>query len=167
MQPLFYQWQFNGTILAGATGTSFTLNAVQTTNGGNYAVVITNTLSARTSGVAVLTIVSPPAILSQPVSRTNAPGSAAAFAAGVSGTAPVTFQWRWNGAGLTNNARISGATLTNLVITGVQTGDAGNYSLLASNLAGTVASASARGKVSPPGNPRARRWRWRWPMART
>ena len=56
VDPLRYQWRFNGTNLAGATNNSLTLTNLQTTNGGNYAVVVTNTAGAVTSSVAVLTI---------------------------------------------------------------------------------------------------------------
>ncbi len=37
-----YQWQFNGTNIASATGTSYTINNVQTNNAGNYSLVASN-----------------------------------------------------------------------------------------------------------------------------
>ena len=40
--PLSYQWLFNGAGVVGATGASLTLTNVQLTNGGSYAVVVTN-----------------------------------------------------------------------------------------------------------------------------
>jgi GH25 family lysozyme M1 (1,4-beta-N-acetylmuramidase) len=54
--PLRYQWRFNGTNVAGATNSSYTLANLQTTNAGNYLVVVTNSAGGTTSDVAVLTI---------------------------------------------------------------------------------------------------------------
>lgn|GEM_PF-932053 len=55
--PLSYQWRFGGTNLTGATGTSLTLTNVQSTNVGNYSVVITNAGGSVTSSNALLSIV--------------------------------------------------------------------------------------------------------------
>ncbi len=54
--PLTYQWQLNGTNLAGATGSSFTLNAAQLTNAGLYSVVVSNAGGAVTSPAAVVNV---------------------------------------------------------------------------------------------------------------
>jgi hypothetical protein len=56
-----YQWRFNGAAIAGATGPAFQILNAQTTNGGSYSVVVTNSGGALTSGVAVLTVTVPPA----------------------------------------------------------------------------------------------------------
>jgi len=61
--PLSYQWYFNGmNVLGGATNTSLTLTNVQTTNAGNYAVVVTNAFGSATSSNAVLTVPIPPTV---------------------------------------------------------------------------------------------------------
>lgn len=57
--PVAYQWTFNGTNIAGATGSQLVLNNVQLTNAGNYAVVVTNAVGSITSSNAVLAIISP------------------------------------------------------------------------------------------------------------
>ena len=54
--PLSYQWFFNNTNLSGATNFSFTRNNVQSTNAGNYFVVVTNVVGSVTSSVAVLAL---------------------------------------------------------------------------------------------------------------
>jgi hypothetical protein len=55
--PLAYQWQFNGTNIANATTSSFSVtNATPQTNQGSYSVVVTNDYGAATSAVAVLTV---------------------------------------------------------------------------------------------------------------
>ena len=57
--PLSYQWSFNGTNLSGATNSSLTLNNVQFSQTGNYAVLVTNSYGLVTSSNAMLTVVYP------------------------------------------------------------------------------------------------------------
>jgi len=47
--PLFYQWQFNGTNLAGATGSTLTLTNLTAMNAGAYRVVIANAVGTITT----------------------------------------------------------------------------------------------------------------------
>jgi hypothetical protein len=54
--PPQYQWQLNGTNLAGATASSFTLASVQASNAGSYSVRVYNTFGSVTSAPALLTI---------------------------------------------------------------------------------------------------------------
>jgi hypothetical protein len=135
--PLRYRWSFNGTALAGATNASLTLTNVQTTNAGNYSVVITNNAGSATSTVATLTVYVPPAITNQPQSQALMLGQDASFSVGASGTAPLNYQWSFNGT------NISGATNTSLTFTNVQTTDAGNYSVTVYNFYGSVTSTVA------------------------
>ena len=57
--PLSYQWNFNGTNLSGATNTSLTLTNVQSSQAGNYAVLVTNVYGSILSSNAALTVISP------------------------------------------------------------------------------------------------------------
>ncbi|MGD0941422.1 MAG: fibronectin type III domain-containing protein, partial [Terracidiphilus sp.] len=55
--PLTYQWQSNGTAIAGATDPSYTIPATTVANNGtDYTVVVTNAIGSITSAVAVLTV---------------------------------------------------------------------------------------------------------------
>ena len=54
--PLFYQWNFNGTNILGATNTTLTLNNVQLTQAGNYSVRVANSAGSTNSVAATLTI---------------------------------------------------------------------------------------------------------------
>ena len=58
-QPLHFQWQFNGTNLAGATSSSLSLVNVHAPNAGNYRVIMTNIFGSVTSSVATLTVLVP------------------------------------------------------------------------------------------------------------
>jgi hypothetical protein len=76
-------------------------------------------------------------ITNQPASQIVAFGADATFTAGVSGTAPFSYQWRFQGAAL------SGATNASLTITNVQAASLGGYQLVVANLAGSATSALA------------------------
>ena len=54
--PLSYQWEFNGTNIAGATNTTLTLTNVQLSQAGNYAVLVTNFYGSVLSLNALLII---------------------------------------------------------------------------------------------------------------
>jgi hypothetical protein len=148
--PLNYQWQFNGTNLSGATGTSLILAGVQPANAGSYRVVVTNATASLTSAVAILTVLLPPVIAAQPQSLTNVAGTLANFTATATGSAPLGYQWQLNGTNLANGGRISGARTNSLSITNVQPTDAGSYALVVSNAVGVATSAVATLAVSGP-----------------
>jgi internalin A len=141
---LNYQWQFNGVSVVAATNTSLALTNVQTANAGSYTVVVTNTLGSVTSAIAVLTVLMPASIMSQPQSRTNFMGSDASFSVTASGTPTPTCQWQFDGA------IIPGATGTNLLRSAVQFADAGAYRVVVTNVAGSVTSAVATLTVACP-----------------
>ena len=77
--PLRYQWRLGAAAIASATNTSFTLTNVQTGNAGSYRCVITNVVGAVTSSVAVLTVLVPPAIATNPTNKTVVAGIDAPF----------------------------------------------------------------------------------------
>ena len=57
--PLYYQWQKNGTNIAGATSATDTIAAAQLTDAGSYAVIVTNSVGSVTSSAATLTVNDP------------------------------------------------------------------------------------------------------------
>lgn len=54
--PVTYQWQKDGTAVAGATTATLNVNNVQRGNLGNYALVATNSVGSTTSNAAALTV---------------------------------------------------------------------------------------------------------------
>lgn len=83
-----------------------------------------------------------PAILFPPQSRTNHPGTRAAFTVSADGTGPLTYQWRRNGVPLTDGGAVSGATTPTLTFSSVVASDAGNYDVIVTG-SGNVTSAPA------------------------
>lgn len=62
--PFTYQWRWNNANLAGATNIALTLSNLQTSNSGNYQVVLTSASGSATSSVATLTVLLPPPYVS-------------------------------------------------------------------------------------------------------
>jgi len=152
--PLRYRWSFNGTNLAnggrinGATNATLMVSNVVAGDAGPYRVAVTNGYGSVTSVVAALTVLFHPGITQQPQSQIKVVGDTASFVAGVSGTPPISCRWFFNGTLLAGGGRVSEATNTAFTITNLQTRDAGNYMLVATNSYGAVTSAIASLTVS-------------------
>ncbi len=89
----------------------------------------------------------PPAISGQPQSIYALVGRPAQVkATGVSGTAPLTYQWTLNGTNiqlLADSANFTGATSNTLTILSVAAIDAGSYQLTVTSIYGTAVSSNA------------------------
>ncbi len=75
-----------------------------------------------------------PAITQQPVAQAVSSGASATFTAAASGSPAPNFQWRKNGA------TITGATTSTLIIASAQAADDADYSVVATNAAGSAVS---------------------------
>jgi hypothetical protein len=94
-----------------------------------------------------------PGITTQPVAQTVIAPAAASFSVTASGTAPLTYQWRSSANG-TDWTAIAGATSASYDTGATDAGMNGRYySVVVSNAAGSVASASAQltVQIPPPG----------------
>jgi RHS repeat-associated protein len=138
--PFTYQWKSNGVSLAGANGSSYTRLVV--TNEAVYSVVVSNTTAKVTSSNAQLYVTTPLALVTGPASQTLVQGTNASFTVTVSGNY-LTYKWSANGVALNNSTHIAGATSSTVTVSNILGSDAGTYSVVVSNLFGTVnASAS-------------------------
>jgi hypothetical protein len=72
-------------------------------------------------------------------------GGSASFTVTATGSAPLSYQWSKDGSA------INGATSATYTINGVASANAGSYSVLVSNSAGSVTSASATLTVTTAG----------------
>ena len=144
--PLNYQWRFNGTPAGGASSssTSYTVTAATTANAGNYDVIVSNTYGSVTSVVAQLTVLVPPSITTQPTNQTVVAGSNANFQVSAAGTSPLAYQWWFNGS----NAMGAGTNV--LTVTNAQAAQAGAYSVVVTNSAGSVTSSVAMLTIGVP-----------------
>lgn len=141
--PLSYQWRSNGVALAGATNATLVFNNVPTNAAASYSVVITNSVGSVTSSNAVLTVNAPPVITVQPVSQSVVAGSNVTFTVAATGTAPLSYQWRFNGTNLGDGGRVTGANGSTLSVANLVINDTGSYDVVVTNVAGTVISSNA------------------------
>ncbi|HEY3913872.1 MAG TPA: immunoglobulin domain-containing protein, partial [Verrucomicrobiae bacterium] len=132
-----FQWQFDGTNIAGATNASLTLTNVQAIDAGSFTVTITDLAGSTTSSNAVLTFLSAPAITASPASQSVLAGTTVMFSSAATGTAPLTYQWQFDGT------NIAGATNTTLTVTNALVSNAGSYTMVATNPYGTATSSAA------------------------
>jgi hypothetical protein len=140
---LSYQWQFNGSSIAGATTTNLILTNVSPAQAGSYTVLVSNTNGSTMSQPATLTVRTPPVILAQPQGRVVDPGSNATFSVTAGGLGPFTYQWRFNGGS------IAGATASNYTRSTVQHTHGGIYSVTITGPGGSTNSAGAELIVRP------------------
>lgn len=140
--PFTYQWRFYGINIPGATSPTLTLTNVQTNLTGHYVVLIKNPRGAITSDVATLEVLTPPVIVTQPVGSTNLVGDLVTFTVEAIGSTNLSYHWRFNGTNLpgifTNSLTVDSVTVTN----------AGDYSVIISNLVGMAVSSNATLAVS-------------------
>jgi hypothetical protein len=146
-----YQWYKNGSLISGATASSYTIPSPGALDAGNYTVFVYNTAGSVISNAATLTVnsappplvVTAPSIISQPASVSVIAGASASFSVSAGGTSP-SYQWYKNGS------LISGATASSYTIPSPGALDAGNYTVFVYNTAGSVISNTATLTVGPP-----------------
>ena len=98
-----YQWWNSAGAIQDATNADYDLNPAQTNNSDNYFVIVANDYGAITSAVATLVVYLPVAITGQPQSQTVPAGSDVTLSVTATGTAPLTYQWQFNGTNLPND----------------------------------------------------------------
>jgi hypothetical protein len=130
---LGYQWQLDGGIISGATSSTLTITNISDSDAASYLVVVSNSYGSVTSSIATLTVVH----ATEPTNVLTLAGSSATFAVSLTGTASFHYQWQFNGGNLLN------ATNATFTIFPVGTNDAGFYSVVISNMAGSVTSSNA------------------------
>ncbi len=94
-------------------------------------------LSVTSSPVNITIYPQSPSITSQPQSQSVTAGTNVTFSVSVSGSAPFAYRWRLNGTNL------AGAVSSSLSLNNVQPLQAGAYSVVITNAAGTVTSSGA------------------------
>lgn len=134
--PLQFQWRLNGIELADQTNATLLLDYVVLDHEGDYDVYVSNPAGSVFSPSARLQVDAPPVVLEPPVSVTTYPGSNVLFSVTAVGSAPLRYQWRFNGVPL------PGANGPSLLLTNVALSHLGAYSVVISNRVGwTEASA--------------------------
>lgn len=132
---LTYQWYRNGLALPGATAPTLTLTPVGAADFGRYLVVVSDGTGGSASSIALLEEANAPVIVSLPGTAPIPFGTSTTLTVGVTGTAPMSFQWYRGDSGDTANP-IAGATSASYVTPALNAWT--RYWLRASNAFGAV-----------------------------
>lgn len=124
-QNLQYQWKKDGTVIPGATNTSYAVFNATATDAGTYSVTVTGDCQPSLNASAVLTITPSPKITAQPVDISACEGENATFT--ITATGATGYQWRKNGVNIAPGG--NSATLT---LSAVTSNDVGSYDVVVS-----------------------------------
>jgi hypothetical protein len=146
---LGYQWQKNGTNIAGATQPTLTIASAAVADNGTYRAVVTAShgqFAAQTiSANAILTVATPAAVAGagDKVVAETKPLSLTAAATAAAGMSPPAYQWRKNGVD------IADATAATFTIATARPSDAGVYAVVVSSaINGFAVTSTASSNVS-------------------
>ena len=132
------QWQDNGVNITDATNTTLVIPGVTfALDGHQYCIIASNSAGVATN-CALLHVVVPPLIQTQPVSLVVTQTQSATFSVvSTNGVPTPTFQWFFG------NVAIPNATNTSYTIASAQVANAGSYKVTVANVVGSDTSSNA------------------------
>jgi len=142
-EPIAYSWWKDGEVIPGQTNLALQIATVQPGQDGLYQFAVGAGGAIALSAPARVTLLTPPAITSEPQSQTVSAGGIAMLSVTVSGTPPIEYLWYRYDQALTTQ------TNATLRIEPVGLLDEGNYCVLVYNNYGAVTSQVARLTVNP------------------
>src|SRR6185312_7520052 len=131
---LTYQWYKGGTIIGGATSSTYSISHASTTDAGSYTVTVSGATgcSSVTSSPAATLIVNQLISITQPAPVEVCDNAASvSFSITANGTNP-TYVWRKDGIPFDDGGNISGTKTPTLTITNPHAADAANYDVVVS-----------------------------------
>lgn len=137
-EPLSYEWRVGGTVVPGQNAPVLNLQSIQV--GSTVSVTVSNGAGSVTSREVAVTLVDgaaplqPLGIVRQPLATTVTVGNTATLAVQTEGGGSIGYQWQRNGVD------IAGATEAVYALASAQAADAGNYRVIVSRGADTLAS---------------------------
>ncbi|MGE3165612.1 MAG: immunoglobulin domain-containing protein [Planctomycetota bacterium] len=135
--PLGYQWRRNGVNVPGANASTLMLNPLAPADAGSYDVEISNSCGVVVSDTVPVVVLTAPVVVLSPMSATPCEGDMVTLSIMVTGSAPLTYQWRKDGM------PIAGAEAASFTIGAVQAADTGSYDVEVSNPCGSAVSGVA------------------------
>ncbi|HEU5071191.1 MAG TPA: hypothetical protein VFV96_12365 [Verrucomicrobiae bacterium] len=145
-----YQWQFNGTNIAGATNGTLTLLNVSSNDEGSYRAIVSTGAGSVLTSDATFTLVRPPVIASTAPANPGEVWITNFFTLNVAATAagqsqfPLSYQWQFNGTNLASG------TSSNYYVYFSPTNE-GEFTVGVSNAAGSTNAGPWRIHLLQPG----------------
>jgi len=135
---LVYQWICNGNELSGENSSQLTFANIGSNQAGDCRVRVSNSNGFVLSQTVTIKVISPPSILTGPVSINAVLGSRVSLNVSVGGVGPFSYQW------FKNNQELEGATGQVLTFDPLKSSENGDYHIRVSNSAGSVTSQKAK-----------------------
>jgi hypothetical protein len=136
--PLSYQWQKDGSNVAGdSNSSSYTISSLAEDDNGTYRAVVSNAYGTANSNGAALKVGYAPAVATHPTGQFIVAGNSVTFSLTATGTAVLTYQWQKDGVD------ISGANSSSYNIASTVRTDAATYRCVIGNGFGSATSNGA------------------------
>lgn len=142
LEPVSYQWFFNGTAIDLATHATLSLQTLARENTGTYLLRARNACGDTFSQEMHVQV--GVAISRQPANAVADVCQTAGFSVGARGVGMPRYQWRLDGVPLANDAYFSGATTSNLIVRPCLYACEGNYDVVITDGCGALHSVTSR-----------------------
>ncbi|MGC8829316.1 MAG: immunoglobulin domain-containing protein [Verrucomicrobiia bacterium] len=143
-EPLYYQWQKDGSALVGQTNNLLKIVTAKESDGGSYTVIVSNDFGYILSTPAVVNVFVPPLIIRQPADYDATPNASFTLLIDAYGSEPLLYQWRKEGVPILSETN---STL-NLVASSPDI--SGLYDVVVSNPFGFATSRTAKVTIGNP-----------------
>jgi hypothetical protein len=144
---LVCQWYKGSAALSGQNASNLVFNSLAASNAGTYSLVISNYANKVTSSNFVVIPVVAPAITTQPAGKGMVLGSNYTMSVTATG---AYLHYYWSQVGTNSQTYSVGGDTNKLTLAGAAYTNAGAYSVVVSNLSGTVTSSVANITVQAP-----------------
>lgn len=132
--PFEFQWESNSIPIPGANASTLVIPNATAADAATYCVEVIDANLVSSYFCATLTVLHPPAIVTQPAAATITNGGSASLSAVFSGDGPLRFEWWLNGE------LVNGVTGSNYAIASVLPQHGGTYTEAIYNAVGAVTS---------------------------
>ena len=91
-----FQWRKDGTLISGATTSSYTITDSNSSDAGTYTCTITNTHGSTVSRTATLVVIAPPTFVQQPVDTNGTANQPVTLFSRATGSGTVNYSWEYS-----------------------------------------------------------------------